>query len=308
MRILFVGGVEMGRACAEKLLLDKFGIAGIFCLPQSQSHRSGYADFSPLGKKYGVPVFKYDDINHAEAVEKIRQLAPDVIVLIGWSGIIGEEILAIPKRGVLGHHPTLLPRHRGNAPIPWTLINGLSRSGVTLFFLEKEIDKGDIAGQKEFSITLEDDAASVYAKATKATIELLPKVLRDMEAGKLVRIPQDPRKASRWGKRKPEDGIIDWNCMAVYLHNWVRGLTHPYPGAFTFHSGKKLFIWKAKITPSKSAGNAAPGTVLESGKKLVVKCGDGALEILKLQPEGGKETGASSSAASLGLKKGDLLG
>jgi len=230
------------------------------------------------------------------------------VLLIGWSGIIGEEILAIPKMGVIGHHPTLLPRHRGNAPIPWTLINGLSRSGVTLFFLEKEIDKGDIAGQKEFQITLEDDAASVYAKATKATIELLPKVLRDLEAGKLARIPQDPQKASRWGKRKPEDGIIDWNCMAIYLHNWVRGLTHPYPGAFTLHSGRKLFIWKAKIAASKSGSNAVPGTVLESKKKLFVQCGDGVLEILRLQVESGKEIDASSSASSLGLKKGDLLG
>jgi len=308
MRIVFVGGVELGRACAEALLQGKREIAGIFCLPGSQSGRSGYADFSPLGKKYRVPVFKYEDINHAEAVEKMRQLAPDLLLVIGWSGIIGDELLAIPRLGTIGHHPTLLPKHRGNAPIPWTLINGLSKSGVTLFFLEKEIDRGDIAGQAEFEISIDDDALRVYEKATRATLALLPRVLSDLEAGKLERIKQDPAKASRWGKRKPEDGIIDWNCMAVNTHNWVRGLSHPYPGAFTFYAGKKLFIWKARLSTEKGAGKAQPGEVLESGKKLLVRCGDGALEISRMQPEGGKEGDASQVASAIGLKKGDRLG
>ena len=271
MRIVFVSGVELGRACAERLFEKKFDIAAIFCLPASASSRSGYADFSGLGKKYGVPVFRYEDINTPEAVAKIKGLAPDLLVVIGWSGIIGDTVLGIPKKGVLGHHPTLLPAHRGNAPIPWTLINGLARSGVTLMFLEKEVDRGDIAGQREFDIALEDDAADVYSKATKTTISLLLEVLPKIADGTLVRRPQDQSRASKWGKRKPEDGIIDWNCMAIYLYNWVRGLAHPYPGAFTFFEGKKLFIWKAKM--AESTPRSEPGEIIEADGELIVKCG-----------------------------------
>src|SRR3989338_634843 len=243
MKIAFIGGVKMGRDCLEEILSRGIRVEAIFCLPESESGRSGYANFDGLGKKYGIPLHKLADINSSEAVGLLRGISPDLIAVIGWSGIIGKEVLAIPKRGVLGHHPTLLPKHRGNAPIPWTLINGLARSGVTFFFMTEAIDAGDIAGQAEFEVTLEDDAASVYEKATRASARLLAEILPKIGSGKLVAKKQDAGRISRWGKRRPEDGIIDWNCMTIYLYNWVRGLSRPYPGASTFLSGREVLVW-----------------------------------------------------------------
>lgn len=306
MRILLISGVEMGWQCAKALLEKKMGLVSVFSLPESMSGRSGYKDFSELGRKYGIEVNKFEDVNCPESVSRIRSIAPDLILVIGWSGIIGEEILKIPKRGVIGHHPTLLPKHRGNAPIPWTLINGLTKSGVTLFYLEKEIDNGLIVGQREFDVDFDDDAASLYSKATETTISLLFDVLPGIENSTLKAIAQDKKKSSRWGKRKPEDGIIDWNCMSIYLYNWIRGLTHPYPGAFTFLGEKKLFIWKATISEYIKSGT--PGEILDSQGKLLVKTGDGALSIKIIQLEGEKEMEAAEFVKIHKIKPGSKLG
>ena len=307
MRILFISGVELGYECCKSLLERKTGVVGIFCYPGELKERSGYVDFSDLGKKYGVPVFKFQDVNSAEAVSEMKGLAPDLILVIGWSSIIGEEILKIPKKGVLGHHPTLLPKHRGNAPIPWTLINGLTRSGVTMFFLEKEVDKGEIAGQKEFDVEMDDDASSIYAKATAATVSLLSEMLPKIGNGTLKTMKQNPGRSSRWGKRRPEDGIIDWNTMAIYLHNWIRGLTHPYPGAFTFLGERKLFIWKAEIADWKGK-SGRPGEVVEAGERLVVRTGDGAIAVKKLQLEGEEEFGAKEFVERNKIRARTVLG
>jgi len=306
MRILLVSGIGMGWQCAKALLEKKMGLVSIFSLPESMSGRSGYKDFSELGRKYGIEVHKYEDINCNESISKIKQVAPDLILVIGWSGIIGEEILKIPKKGVIGHHPTLLPKHRGNAPIPWTLINGLAKSGVTLFYLEKEIDNGGIAGQKEFNVDFSDDASSLYSKATEATVSLLLETLPKIEKGILKPVAQDRMRASRWGKRKPEDGIMDWNSMSIYLYNWIRGLAHPYPGAFTFLGDKKLIVWKARISESKK--NGKPGEVLSTGGGITVKTGDGAILVEKVQLEGGDEVEAAEFVKKHGITAGTILG
>ena len=306
MRIVLISGVEIGLRCAEALLDKKADLAAIFCYPDSLRNHSGYVDFAPLGKKYGVPVYKPENINSPEGVEGIRQFAPDAIFVIGWSMVIGNGILAIPPKGVIGHHPSLLPKHRGNAPIPWTLINGLTRSGVTFFFLEKEVDRGAIAGQKEFDVSLEDDAGSLYQKVTDATVELMLELLPKLGKGTLKPVEQDSRNASKWPRRRPEDGVIDWNTMTVCLYNWVRGLTHPYPGAFTFLGNDKVYIWKA----SRGTGNDSvkPGTVISAGERIEIKAGDGIIALERLQMEGGKELSAAEFAKKYKIARGTKFG
>ncbi len=306
MRIIFISGVELGWQCAKALLEKKFDIAAIFCLPESMKARSGYADFTQLGIEFNVPVYAFEDVNSPESVSKIKSIAPDLILVVGWSTIIGETILSIPKKGVIGHHPTLLPKHRGNAPIPWTLINGLTESGVTLFFLEKEIDKGGIVDQKAFSIGFEDDAPALYLKATNATISLLLEVLPKIENNTINTKIQDSKRVSKWGKRKPEDGIIDWNSMTIYLYNWVRGLTHPYPGAFTFIGDKKLFIWKAQIADEK-LDKGKPGEVIKANNSILVKTGDGGLFLTSLQFEGEPELSAADFIKLYNIKLGTIF-
>lgn len=294
LKVVFVSGVKLGYDCLRRILEIGFKVEHVFSYPENLSERSGYVDFSQICDKYGVGLTKTGDINSKNNVDVIERIAPDVILVIGWSSIIGKEILSIPKLGVIGHHPTLLPKHRGNAPIPWTLINGLTKSGITLMFLENEIDKGDILIQKEFDVELEDDAASIYEKATLKTIDALTEILPKLESGNYERIPQDPKRASVWKKRRPEDGIIDWNSMSICIYNWIRGNTYPYPGAFTFVGDRKLFVWKARISGLEIAVQGMPpGKMVCMGDKLFVKTGDGILEILCLNFEGDEEMDAS---------------
>lgn len=284
MKILFISGVKLGLDSLNSLLAAGENICGIITYSDSHSDRSGYLDFSSVNKKHpNIPIIKSDDLKNLQIQSQILSLKPDLILVIGYSFLIPNNLLSIAKYGAIGHHPTLLPKHRGNAPIPWTLINGLTKSGITFFYLSEEIDQGMIAAQSEFSISMDDDASSLYSKITSETISLLPKMLSKIKSGTLVPIPQDNSKSSKWSKRKPEDGIIDWNSMSIYLYNWIRGLTHPYPGAFTFFQNKKLLIWKSIISQMKSA--QSPGTIISTTGGLFVSTGDGVLEILSLSFE-----------------------
>lgn len=307
MKILFVSGVKLGLDSLNSLLDKGENICGIITYSDSYSGRSGYVDFSSVNKKYSnIPIIKSDDLKNPAVQEQIISLKPDLILVIGYSFLIPANLLSIAKHGAIGHHPTLLPRHRGNAPIPWTLINGLTKSGVTFFYLSEEIDQGMIAAQSEFPISVDDDASSLYSKITSETISLLPKMLSKIKSGTLVPIPQDNSKSSKWSKRKPEDGIIDWNTMSIYLYNWIRGLTNPYPGAFTFLKNKKLLIWKSRISQMKSDLN--PGTIVSVDGGLFVSTGDGVLEILSLSFENTEAESALLFIKNHSLVAGTKLG
>ena len=165
MRIVFIAGLEEGYKCIKHVIEDGWDVVGVFTLSEKFKDRSGYVYFDDLMKN-GIPIYKVDDVNSVNNIEKLRKLNCDIIFVIGWSFIICEEIIDIPKLGCIGNHPTLLPKHRGNAPIPWAIIMGLTKSGTTWFHFEKDVDAGDIVGQREFKINLEDTAKDVYNKAS----------------------------------------------------------------------------------------------------------------------------------------------
>lgn len=307
MRILFISGVKLGLDSLNSLLVNGENICGIITYSDSHANRSGYVDFSSVNKKYpNIPIIKSDDLKNPTIKNQIISLKPDLILVIGYSFLIPNDLLSIAKHGAIGHHPTLLPKHRGNAPIPWTLINGLTKSGITFFYLTQEIDQGMIVAQSEFVISLDDDASSLYSKITVETISLLSKMISQIKNGTIAPVPQDNLKSSKWPKRKPEDGIIDWNSMSIYLYNWIRGLTHPYPGAFTFFKNKKLLIWKSRISSLKS--NSNPGIIVSISGGLFVSTGDGVLEILSLSFEGDIEESASAFIKNHSIQLGDKLG
>ncbi len=312
MKILFISALEFGYKCIEKVLDNGWNVVGIFTREdESIRNASGYVSFDGLSKKYGVPVFKTKDINSGENVAKIKDLEPNVIFVLGWSQIVSNEVIEIPKLACIGHHPTMLPKHRGNAPIPWSIIMGLSKSGVTFFHLTDEVDAGDIFAQKEFEITLEDDAYSVYKKAIDASVSLLSnEILPKLDKGIVIHIPQDEKRASYLHRRKPRDGLVDWNMRTINLYNWIRGLTHPYPGAFTYLSDKKLFIWKAELLDSYGKLKYEPGEIVEIGKNrgLVIRTWDGYLLITKVQVENDDEIEGEEFCRLYGIKVGTILG
>ena len=262
-RIGFIGGVEVSWHCLEAICDYSIKPVIVFSYDESLKHRSGYKSFDDLALKYGFEIVKTRDINSEENIQILKEKRLDVLFVIGWSQLVKKEILDIPYMGCIGIHPTKLPEGRGRAPIPWTLIKGMKKSAVTIFFLDEGADSGNIISQKDFYISINADAKSLYKKVLDIHIELINEVLPKILNNNIDSYPQDNTKATYWKKRKPEDGIIDWNKPTIELYNWIRGLTHPYPGAFTFYNDKKIYIWKAEaIGISKDNLEEEPGKII----------------------------------------------
>ncbi|MBI4236638.1 MAG: methionyl-tRNA formyltransferase [Chloroflexi bacterium] len=282
-RLLFVGAVEVGRRNLEYILELGGNVVGIVTLNKERSAQtSGFVPFDDLAERHGIPLHKTDNINNPATVEAIRALAPDVVLVLGWQQIVGKTVLEIPPKGCIGAHASLLPRYRGHAPVNWALINGETEHGVTWFYLDPGTDSGDIIAQRAFPVTLEDTVRTVYEKVAEASRPIIAELLPALERDTVPRRPQPRPLPKPMPRRRPEDGLVDWGKTAEQLHNWVRALTHPYPGAFTHAEGRRVFIWAADRWPEPVSDEfhaVPPGTVLATvpERGVLVRTGDGAL-------------------------------
>jgi methionyl-tRNA formyltransferase len=184
-------------------------------------------------------------------------------------------------------HPSLLPRHRARAPIPWAILSGLARTGVTLFeIVDSSADSGAIVGQVVVEIASDDTATTLFERLADAHVELVREYVPQLLHGTAPRIVQDARRASSWPKRVPADGIIDWETRAPYLYDWVRAQTRPYPGAFTFLRDEKVVVWRARPVELEEAAPA--GTIVAVRPEgHVVACGEGGLLLEEIELERG---------------------
>ncbi|MDQ2985006.1 MAG: methionyl-tRNA formyltransferase [Actinomycetota bacterium] len=284
---------EMGRVCLEATAEAGANVVGVVTLPGPiDPYRSGQATFDDLAERYGAPLIETLDINEPATVEAVAGLEPELIFVVGWSQLVRADFIALAPKGVFGMHPTLLPRHRGRAAIPWTILNGLARTGVTLFeIVDPTADSGPIVAQREVPVAPDETATSLYDKHTDAHMALLREYVPKLIDGTAPRIPQDVTRASAWPKRTPADGIIDWNTRAPYLYDWVRAQTRPYPGAFTFAGDERVVVWQAR--PASLEQQAPPGTIVaESGGGPIVACGEGALVLEEVETDAELPVGA----------------
>src|SRR5206468_4098982 len=183
------------------------------------------------------------DVNADDTLAAVGALQPDLIFVVGWSQLVRDPFIALAREAVLGMHPTLLPRHRGRAPIPWAILAGLARTGVTLFeIVDATADSGEIVGQVVLDIAPDETATTLFQRLAEAHVRLTRELVPQLVARSAPRIRQDPRRASAWPKRAPSDGIIDWETRAPYLYDWVRAQTRPYPGAFTWLGEDKVVV------------------------------------------------------------------
>ena len=284
MRSLFLDTVDFSRHCLQTLLQNGAEVTAVLTLARENANfNSDYADLSDIAEKYGVTLCRIKNINHPENVQLIKTLNPDVIFVFGWSQLISKPILDIPPLGCIGSHPALLPRDRGRHPIIWALVDGFDQSGLTFFFMDEGADGGDILWQRPFSITLWDDAGSIYKKikelASQAIVEFLPQ----LENGTALRLPQDHELATYPRKRGKKDGEIVWSAPTMQIYNLVRALTHPYVGAHTFLDGCQVKVWRSALPKSSLPPNqqdAAPGTVIAvKNGCLDVRTADGFITI-----------------------------
>ena len=291
MRIVWVSYDTIGRDCLLAASEAGAEIAAVVTLPGPiDADRSGQCSFDEPATSLGVPLLKLENVNAPETVEAVRAVEPDSIFVVGWSQLVHEELIALAPKGVFGMHPTLLPRHRGRAPIPWAILSGLARTGVTLFeIVDASADSGAIVGQVEVEIAPDETATTLFARLAEAHVELTRRFVPQLVAGSAPRIPQDPSRASSWPRRSPADGVIDWETRAPYLYDWVRAQTRPYPGAFTFIGDEKVIVWGAR--PVELAERAPAGTIVELHEAgPVVACGEGGLLLEEIQTDAAELT------------------
>lgn len=285
---------NIGRAGIEALRRNGFEISAVFTHRDNANENIWFGSVAELAGEYGIPVFAPEDVNHPVWVGRIQAMAPDFIFSFYYRNMLKEEILAIPAKGALNLHGSLLPKYRGRVPINWAIINGEKETGVTLHYMTKKADAGDIVDQEKIAITDDDTAKTLFGKAEKAAALMLDRALPLLKDGKAARIPQDDAQATVFGGRKPADGQIDWSKSADEIRNLIRAVTLPYPGAFSYITDRKVFFWSAEVVPAER--KAMPGTVLASAP-FTIACGEGALRIKTGQIEGGVFTTGDQLAA-----------
>lgn len=283
---------EIGYVCLEELLRAGFQIPFIFTHEDDPKENIWFRRPFFLAKKYGIPCLTPNSLKDEKYLQLIKNEEPDYIFSFYYRYLIPKPYLDIPKIAPLNLHGSLLPKYRGRQPANWVLINGEKETGVTLHVMEEKPDSGPIVAQKKVKITFEDDIFTLFMKLALASRSLMKDIMPDLKSGKIKTTPQQGP-SSYFGARKPEDGLIQWERDAVSIYNLIRAVTHPYPGAFTFFQGKKLFIWKAY--PEENEISSPPGTVI-SEDPPVVATGYGALRLARVQLEGEEELDAREFA------------
>ena len=278
MRTVWVSFDTIGRDCLEAAVEAGADVVGVVTLPGPiDPNRSGQCSFDEVATRLGADLVHTENVNSEQTLNVVRKLDPELVFVVGWSQLVHEPFIASAREGVFGMHPTLLPRHRGRAPIPWAILSGLARTGVTLFeIVDATADSGAIVGQTVVEIARDETATTLFEKLAAAHLELVREFVPQLLQRAAPRIRQDARRASTWPKRTPADGIIDWETRAPYLYDWVRAQTRPYPGAFTFLGDEKVVVWRAR--PVELEETVPAGTIVsELPEGPVVACGDGGL-------------------------------
>ena len=295
---------DMGCTGIQALLDAGYDIEAIFTHPDNVGENHFFGSVARLAAEQGITVYAPEDVNHPLWVDRIRAMAPDVIFSFYYRNLLSDEILNLAPQGAFNLHGSLLPKYRGRAPLNWVLVNGEKETGVTLHRMTHRADAGDIVAQQTVAIADSDVALSLHRKLCAASQTLLGDALPNIRSGQTQERAQDDTQATYVGRRTPEDGRLTWEKPAQKLHNLVRAVSDPWPGAFGYVGTNKFIVWKSRVRTDMAA--AQPGTVL-SVAPLVVACGEGALEIVTGQSANGVYMQGTQLAPAMGLVAGALL-
>lgn len=283
MKILFIGCVESSAILLEELIVNGKEICGVVTKEKS-SLNSDFVDLKKLSDKYSIPSFYYSKDSEANLNGFIRNHSPDLIYCFGWSHLLRDETLKLPKVAVIGFHPAALPKNRGRHPIIWALALGLKETASTFFYMDKFADDGDILSQKLIKIDNGDTARSLYDKILNTAKEQVVTFTNDFENGLFAREKQDISKANNWRKRNKMDGCIDFRMNAQTIYNLVRSLTRPYIGAHLVYKEKEYKVWNSEVISDDTNiyDNIEYGKVLNvfSNNSFLVKTGNNLIKIL----------------------------
>lgn len=295
-RVVFMGTPEFAVPSLDALLDAGYKVVGVFTQPDRPAGRGKKLTACPVKARAlerGCEVFQFEKVKTPEGVAQLKALEPDVIVTAAFGQILTQEILDIPQYGVVNVHASLLPRHRGSAPINWCILQGEKTAGVTTMLTERGIDTGDMLLKAETEIGELETAGELTVRLSEMGGKLLAETLEKYLSGEIKPIPQDDAASTYEPMLDKDMAVIDWTKPADEIACQVRGL-NPWPSAFTDYSAGRLKVYLAK--PVDQETDAAPGTVITSGAKegLIVACGRGCLELLEIQAPNAKRMTAKA--------------
>ncbi len=310
MRIAFMGTPEFAVPSLRALVEAGYEVAGVFTQPDRPAGRGKKLSACPV-KQYaqenGLKVFQFERLRRPEGVEALRALEPDMVVTAAFGQILSQALLDIPRLGTVNVHASLLPGHRGAAPVNWCIIAGESVSGVTTMLTDAGLDTGDILLKRSTPIGEEETAGELTERLAQLGAQLLIETIRGIEAGSITPVKQDEARASYEPMLKKETGRINFELPAWQIVNLVRGV-NPWPGAWTGFMDGQLKIWRARAVEAPRPG--LPGEVLLANAKsgLVVACGQGALEVIEMQAPNARRMTARAYLAGKQIDEGTRLG
>ncbi|MDO4547083.1 MAG: methionyl-tRNA formyltransferase [Clostridia bacterium] len=281
----FRRALEMGKAIVGFVTLDDAAFL---------KRSAGTREYLQLCEEYNVPVHYISTIKSNAAYSIIQQMKPDLSIVLGWSEIVPQTILEIPTVGTVGAHASLLPHNRGSAPVNWSIINGEEKTGNTLMWLNDDVDAGEIIDQVEIDITPYDTCATIYDKVAQTNATMIIKLIERLECSQYTSM-NVVNKADEpiLPRRRPKDGEVIWTQSSRAIYNFVRALTRPYPGAFSYIGEKKYLIWSASLLPDDTPNNA-PGAIigsvvspLEDACGILVTCQYGSIILHEIEDESG---------------------
>lgn len=304
MRIVFMGTPDFAVPCLQRLLEDGHEVPAVFTQPDKPVGRHAVLTPPPvkqLALSHGIPVYQPTKMRDGTAAALLRELAPDCLVVVAYGRILPQEILDVPPRGCVNIHGSLLPRYRGAAPIQWSVIRGETVTGVTSMFMDAGMDTGDIIDTLTTPIGENETAGELFERLAPLGARLLSTTLAAIADGTVTRRPQNDAEATMAPMLEKAMGRLDLTRPAQELHNQVRGM-NPWPGAFCTAGGKTLKIHETRV----AAGSGAPGTLL-CADPVTVACGEGALQLVTVQPEGKPRMAAEAWLRGARLSQGARL-
>ena len=292
MKIVFMGTPDYAAVTLQKLIDEKYDIAAVFAQPDKPVGRKQI--LTPPATKVvaidnNIPVYQPKTLRDGVAYEILKEINPDVIVVVAYGKILPKEILDLPRYGCINGHASLLPKLRGSAPIQWAIVNGETVTGVTIQLMDEGIDTGDILETVVTDICEEETAEELFDRLSVMSADLMVSTLKKAEEGTLTPIKQDESKATYAPIIKKEMAHLDFTKTATEICNAVRGF-YSWPCAFCFINGKRIKVIKAAVAELKAD---ECGKVLKSDDRLVISCGGGSVELVTVQPEGAKVMNAA---------------
>jgi methionyl-tRNA formyltransferase len=277
---------DVGYRCTKWLLDAGEPVRLVYTHPDEPAEERWWESVADLARARGVPVKLVESLDAPAEEAVIREVAPDFLFSLYFRKMIPARVLAIPAKGALNMHGSLLPAFRGRSPVNWAILKGAPATGASLHYMSEKPDAGDLVDQERVPIGSDDDALTVSRRVTEAAVTVLARSWPALKAGTAPRFPLDLSKGSYFGGRGPDDGLIDWLRPAQEVHDLVRAVSRPWPGAFTDAFGPRVTIWKTRLS-GYGGHDTFPGKIELTESSVIVYCGDDRpVEILLARPEG----------------------